>query len=574
MQFHSTFFFWSPCTLAEMLNLSMRNAPSFKLYVIFLLFLAYSSFVFAENKKFDSLIEARIQRMTIEEKVGQLFLVGFPQNQLSPDLEKFIATYKPGAFLLFKRNIRSAIQVRDFNQALYRASFKYTKLPPLIAIDQEGGSVSRLPIEPSPPNALALGQTQSPLLAEEMGHQTGLFLREVGFNMNLAPVLDIADPLQSSFIGVRSFGANPALVAEIGTAYSRGLLRARVIPTAKHFPGTGSLNSDPHIKVVRNLSSYSEMQERDLKPFVAYAVLSENSAMMLSHLIYPSLDNSGEPASFSRQITHGLLREKLRYQGLVVTDDLQMQGSKQLLRPEVAALRALQAGSDIVMLTWSFKDQEAAFNYVKKAVASGQLSKEELDAKLKRILRVKAYANLYRRDPQQPSLLQGLKLTSKGYINLESDILDKNLQNSLAQSSVAKVPASRSPASVGSLCVISPSGSFIESFRKSTSRRVATKILAGSFTAEDVQTWVQNQKCTLLVAAVTGPKTAGLIKSFKPEQRRYVVAVNLAAPRLVRDTKGYMRVIQLYFNHAESGKKIAQHLEEILNDPANSYVSL
>lgn len=557
-----------------MLTLSMRNVLSLKPYFLFIFFLFYSPVLFSENKKFDSLIQARIQRMTVEEKVGQLFLVGFPQNQLSADLEKFIATFKPGAFLLFKRNIQSVTQIREFNQALYRASFKHTRLPPLIAIDQEGGSVSRLPIEPSPPNALALGQTQSPLLAEEMGHQMGLFLREVGFNMNLAPVLDIADPLQSSFIGVRSFGANPTLVAEIGTAYSRGLLRARVIPTAKHFPGTGSLNSDPHVKVVRNLSSYSQLQERDLKPFVAYAELSENSAMMLSHLIYPSLDRSGEPASFSRQITEGLLREKLRYQGLVVTDDLQMQGSKQLLRPEVAALRALQAGSDIVMLTWSFKDQEAAFNYVKKAVTEGRLSEAEINSKLKRILRVKAYANLYRRDPRQPSLLQGLKLTSKGYINLESDILDKNLQNSLALRSFPKSSAARAPASVGNLCVISPSGKFIESFKKTSSRKISAKTLSGTFTANGVQSWMQKQKCSLLVAAITGPKTASLLGSFKPEQRRYVIAVNLAAPRLVRDTKGYLRVIQLYFNHADSGKKIAQHLEEILKDPASSYVAL
>ncbi|WII73036.1 glycoside hydrolase family 3 protein [Bdellovibrio sp. 22V] len=514
-----------------------------------------------------TLIDKKIAQMTVDEKVGQLFIVGFPQKTITPDLEKFIGQYKPGAYLLFKRNIVSGEQIRDLNTALYKTSFKYSKLPPLIAIDQEGGSVSRLPITPAPPNALALGQTQSPLLAEEMGYQTGLFLREVGFNMNLAPVLDVTDPLSSSFIGVRSFGSDPQLVGELGVAYSKGLLKARVIPTAKHFPGTGNLKADPHTSVVQNTSSLEFLKNNDLRPYESYAKLGDRVALMLSHLIYPALDESREPASFSKKISTSLLREELQYKGLVVTDDLQMQGSKQLLRPEAAALKALQAGADIVMLTWSFADQGRAFEYVKNAVHKNELKKEDLDNKLRRILTVKAFANLYRRNPSQSPLLQGPSLTSKDYSELESNIFALNLKSSLIPRTLpTKGGKQRKPASTPKICVVAPSASFIKSFKSSAHRSVDSLMLAGDFKKETVAEWMKAKKCSFTLAAVTGPRTSALVRSMPMETKKRLVVVNLGSPRLVRSEKGYLRVLQLYFNHADSGKKIAQHLDEILRD--------
>jgi len=539
-------------------------------------FALFPHLVLARPGSLNEIIDKKIASMTLDEKVGQLFIVGFPQKNLSPELDTFLSRYKPGSFLLFKRNIVSAEQIRSLNLDLYKASFKHSKLPPLIAIDQEGGSVSRLPIKPAPPNALALGQTQSPLLAEEMGFQTGLFLREVGFNMNLAPVLDVADPLSGSFIGVRSFGADPQLVAELGSAYSKGLLKARVIPTAKHFPGAGDLRADPHLSIVQNTSSLEKLKSHDLKPYEAYARLGKNTALMLSHLIYPALDEKREPASFSRKISTDLLRTELKYPGLVVTDDLQMQGSRQLLRPEAAALKALQAGADIVMLTWSFADQGKAFEYVKSAVQKGDLPEKELQEKLRRILTVKAFANLYRRDPKQLSLLQGETLTSKDYSELESSILDQNLKLSLLPRALPtkKGITPRAPASVNRLCLASPSKAFMNSFVRSTKKTVTTKMLTGNFAKADFLAWIQTSNCNVTLAAVTGPKTAALMKSLPAAQKKNLIVVNLGAPRLMPNSKGYLRVIQLYFNHTDSGKKIAQHLDEILTNPTGSYAFL
>lgn len=534
-----------------------------------LLILLIPNFVLASGTPLEQSIDKRIAQMSVEEKVGQLFIVGFPHNDLTKDLDKFIRTYKPGSFLLFKRNILSLAQVKKLNSDLTRISYDVSQLPPFLAVDQEGGSVSRLPIFPSQPNALALGQTESPALAQEMGYQTGLFLREVGFNMNLAPVLDVVDPKSKSFIGVRSFGPNPSVVKNIGVAYSQGLLRARVIPTAKHFPGTGNLAADPHRVVVENTSTSDALRARDIVPYKSYAELGKPVAVMMSHLLYPGLDPSREPASFSKVIATDLLRGELKYEGLVITDDLQMQGSKQLLRPEVAALRALKAGADIVMLSWSFADQGKAFNHVKQAVKSGEFSEKELTEKLKRILFTKAYANSYKRDPAIPSMIAGSVLTSPNYHQLEEQIFSQNLQSSLVAGILpdeTEAPTIRKPATKEIVCTIAPSKEFISSFSKERSQREPSRLLSGNFQKAEIEKWIRVKSCDLVLVAITGPKTAELARTLAPAIRKKTIIVNLSTPRWVPNSAGYFKVVQLSFNHLESGKRIAQNLQKILDE--------
>lgn len=525
--------------------------------------LLFPHLVLAQGLKLDQIIDKKIASMTLDEKVGQLFIVGFPYKTLHKDLESFITTNKPGSYLLFKRNFSSIEDLKKLNQDLYRISYKTTKLPPLIAIDQEGGPVSRLPIHPPQANALALGQTQSPLLAEEMGYQTGLFLRTVGFNMNLAPVLDVANPRSQSFIGVRSFGSDPELVAQMGHSYSRGLLKAHVIPTAKHFPGTGNLRSDPHYQVVRNTSSLEYLKANDLKPFEKYASLGPRTAMMLSHSIYPALDPAKEPASFSSKIVKELLRDDMKYRGLVITDDLQMQGSKQLLRTEAAALKALQAGSDIVMLTWSFKEQTKAFKLVKDAVQKGELSEKDLHQKLKRILHAKAFANTFSARESLNNLQQGITLGSNSYSKIDATILKKNLKIGLLPRALP-TKGSRAPASVlKNLCVIAPTETFITSFKSGYKGTHHSLLLANGGQAKDVESFIKKSRCDSTVIAVTGPKTSRLIKHLSPQTKRKLVVSNLGAPHLVSHESSFLRVINLYFAHDDAGTEVAQHLEEI-----------
>ncbi len=544
-----------------------------------LLFLLIPNFVLAESLPIERVIDKKISEMTVEEKVGQLFIVGFPQRTVTSDLKKYIKTYKPGSFLLFKRNILSLSQVKNLNEELVRLSFQYSKLPPLLAIDQEGGSVSRLPLFPQQPNALALGQTESTVLAQDMGYQTGLFLREVGFNMNLAPVLDVVDPKTHSFIGVRSFGPDPEVVKDIGTAYSRGLLKARVIPTAKHFPGTGNLESDPHNSVGENSGSSSSFYARDLVPYKTYAKLGRPVALMLSHFLYPHLDPSREPASFSKKISTDLLRNEIKFEGLVMTDDLQMQGAKQLLRPEVAALKALNAGADVVMLSWSFADQGKAFEYVKRAVRSGELSDDDLRNKLRRILYVKAFANSYKRDPAIPSMIAGSVLTSPSYSQLEEQIFSFNLGSSLTGEEVATkfseepLAEVRKPSSQEKVCTVAPSREFISSFQKARARREPSRLLVGNFSHRELKKWLLSKKCDVIVLAITGPRTAQFAGDLNKSLKAKTLVVNLSTPRWVPNHNGYYKVVQLSFNHLESGKRIAQNLQKILDEKTVGFLS-
>lgn len=534
----------------------------------------FPNLVLALPSDLNAIINKKIASMTLDEKVGQLFIVGFPQTKVDPALERFIFKYKPGSYLLFKRNIQGAEQIKALNDQLYRMSFKVSKLPPLIAIDQEGGAVSRLPIVPAPPNALAIGQTQSSLMAEEMGRVTGRFLREVGFNMNLAPVLDVSDPFSGSFIGVRSFGSDANLVRELGFAYSKGLLKARVIPTAKHFPGTGDLRADPHLRVVENRTSLNRLYTKDLLPYRGYSQLGSGVAVMLSHYIYPALDESREPASFSKKIIQEILRRDLGFKGIIITDDLQMQGSRQLLRPEAAALKALQAGADIVMLTFSFSDQGRAFDFVKKSLANGSLPARVVDEKLRRILTAKAFANLYRRDPLTPSLFQGNILTSTDYRELEATILERNLNSALLPKElpVKSRVHMRIAASVSNICLLAPTKKFLTSFKSATTKAVKSRLLVGEMRPKEVKSWVESQTCEKVLFAVTGPKTAKLTKALAPSVRDRSIVINLGSPKLFSKNIRSPRVMNLFFNHEDSGQKIAEHLDQILQSSSPNLV--
>lgn len=532
-------------------------------------FCIFPVLVLAQHSSLNDIIDRKIASLTLAEKAGQLFIIGFPQTKTDEALESFITTYKPGSFLLFKKNIVSLDQVKQFNADLYHLAYKASGLPPLIAVDQEGGAVSRLPISPAQPNALSIGQTQSPLLAEGMGYQTGLFLREAGFNMNLAPVLDVSDVHTGSFIGVRSFGADPNIVKELGVAYSKGLLRSRVIPTGKHFPGTGNVKEDPHQVIVTNSTSISTMRKKDLVPYAGYAALGPQVAVMLSHSIYPSLDPNQEPASFSSRISKDLLRNELKYQGLVITDDLQMKGSKQLLRPEMAALRSLKAGADMVMLTWSFPDQEKAIRLVQEAVKKGDLSQEDLNAKLRRILTVKAFANVYRKDPNMPALTMHGALSSLSYKQIEGSILTTNLSSFLPAKSDAendfKIDSKRAPAAaLKQVCIVSTSKGFLTGFSSATHLRVQSMQLNKDSSSRDVSAWAHNKDCPLLILTVTGSNTAKILRALDSRLKRKTIVINMSSPGLVDDKIEYKKLVQLSFNHQDSGKKIAEELNQLL----------
>ncbi len=513
--------------------------------------LLFPNLLIAQTLPTDKELAIKVQQMSLEQKVGQLFILGFSQDTLTPDLATAFKATKPGAFVLFKRNISSLDSAKKLNQSLYALSMNYSGLAPIIAVDQEGGSVVRISTSPPMPNALSVGQAGSTEIAEGLGRESAALLSDLGFNMNLAPVLDIANPLEFSFIGVRSFGSDPGLVGKMGYSYSKGLILGRVIPTGKHFPGTGSSNIDPHQESSTILSTKDVVYKTHLPPFQSFSKLGFFTALMVSHSIYPSLDETKTPAVFSKAIMTDLLRKKMKYRGLVITDDLQMSASRSFLRPEEAALSSLLAGSDMVMLTWSAALQAKAIARVKSAVKNGELPMALLDEKVFRIARVKKYLIPLpvekRRLASKTNIIKSEKLRT-----FDDEILTVNLRTHL--NSVEK--------SHKSLCLLSPSKAFMASFKSGYGEGLQAKTIVRKTTVKEIMSFVADKHCDLIVYTVEGSRTSANLRQLSKKIRAMTLVANMSLPVYVSDSDQYRAILNIYFPHQNAGKKIAQLLKE------------
>ncbi len=515
-----------------------------KILSIFVLSLLFPNLSTAQGLEKNNKITQELAKMTLDQKVGQLFILGFPQSELTPELSTFISRQKPGAFLFFKRNIKGLNEVRKFNSQLTELSLKYSRTLPLIAIDQEGGQVVRLSTNPPMPNAFSVGLTRSAEISEALGQESARLLKSVGFNMNLAPVLDVANPLEFSFIGNRSYGNDPANVAEMGYAFSKGHILEAVIPTAKHFPGTGSQALDPHKGHISSATSYKELITNDLPPFQKFAELGPFSAVMLSHSSYSELDPSNRPAVFSRKITQDLLRNELRFRGLIITDDLQMSASKMLYTSQQAALESLKAGSDMIMLTWSFKEQARAIAHVKAAVKSGELPLQSLNEKVARILYVKQQLHKINTKNTFPSNIAN----SKRLLEIDRQILERNFSKQ-----------ARAISATTRTCLVSSQQDFFRGFAK---HDVYAKYLIGD--ARVKKTELQNifTKCTSIIVLVSNRNSAKFADQMTASQKSKSTIANITSAHLVRNRTNYFQVIDLGFAHRDASKKIAQLLRK------------
>jgi beta-N-acetylhexosaminidase len=346
---------------------------------------------------------ARIE-MTSREKIGQLFMLGFMGTSVTPELASFIKDCKPGGVILFSRNLESVEQIVELTNDLQRCS---PKSPLLISIDQEGGRVSRLPkgFTIFPPCDL-LGRCNSSELAYAAAATIAKELRAVGINMNMAPVLDVNSNPDNPVIGDRAFGSTPDVVGELGLVMAAGLQDNKVVACGKHFPGHGDTNADSHKELPIVEASRERLEAVEFPPF-RRAAAAGIATMMTAHVLYKALDDR-LPATLSPAIITNLLREELKYDGVVLTDDLEMQAIVDHYGPGDAAVRALEAGCDVLLIC---KDQDreiAAFEAIEKAVESGAINGERLERSVARIQRLKQRFLL----PYRPAVLSDAKLVA------------------------------------------------------------------------------------------------------------------------------------------------------------------
>ena len=340
----------------------------------------------------DPEVDTMITEMTIEEKVGQLIMVGFDGTQANEAIETHIRERFVGGVVLFSRNIQSPKQTAELTNQLQRLTEATTRQIPLfIGIDQEGGWVIRLKEGATVlPGNMALGAIDSTELAERAGEITAVELAAVGVNLNFAPVVDVNNNLDNPVIGRRSFGESPELVSRLGVAYIRGLQHNGVLATAKHFPGHGDTTVDSHFDLPTVNHAPERIHALELQPFRA-AIDADVAAIMTAHIVYPAFD-ADRPATLSSIILTELLRKELGFDGLLITDDMEMKAIDDRYPSGEAAVMAIEAGADIVMVLWTPAKQIEALDALLSAVKSGRISQARLDQSVKRILKSKEAA--------------------------------------------------------------------------------------------------------------------------------------------------------------------------------------
>lgn len=310
----------------------------------------------------------------LETQAARLFTVGFHGKSPSDDLSRLIAR-GVGGVIFFSRNVSEPRELADVTSHIKRAAGRSL----LLAVDQEGGQVARLRKGFTEiPTMRAVGATGDARLARAVGALIGHEMRAVGFDMNYAPVLDVDTNPNNPVIGARSFGRTPELVSEMGVAFAAGLESTGVAACGKHFPGHGDTSQDSHAELPRLPHSFERLERIELKPFAA-AVSAGIPALMTAHVIFEPLD-ARYPATMSRAVLHGLLRERLGYDGLVVSDDLEMRAIAGHYEIEETVERGLNAGVDHFLCCHTPGLAHRAIEHVVHAVESGKVSRETLAA--------------------------------------------------------------------------------------------------------------------------------------------------------------------------------------------------
>ena len=287
--------------------------------------------------------------------------VGFEGTSLPAELSRWLAKGRVGGVVLYARNIESPAQVRDLCRAIRSSAGRGIPLP-LIAVDQEGGRVARFKEPPftrfPPARACSLFCCRNESVAEAVGAATAAELRAVGIDIDFAPVLDVDSNPRNPVIGDRAFSDNPGAAASMGIAFAKGLLSRGILPVGKHFPGHGDTSADSHKELPVVRAGRETLLRRELFPF-RRAARAGIPALMTAHVVYPALDRA-LPATLSRKILHDLLRERMRFRGTVFSDALEMKAIADRYGLGEAAVLAVAAGCDVVLVCRGEPAQEEA----------------------------------------------------------------------------------------------------------------------------------------------------------------------------------------------------------------------
>jgi len=326
-------------------------------------------------------IEELIANMTLEEKIAQMFVIYVNKNVVDRDLKAFLEKNKPSGIILMKENFSTYDNTKKFVQDIKNLS----EIPPIISVDQEGGRVQRLKFLSDVnvtdiPDMLTLGETNDMKLAYQTGKVIAEELRSIGVNVVYAPVVDVFSNKENKVIGNRSFGSDANQVSRMALSLANGIEDNGVIATYKHFPGHGDTSIDSHDNLPVISKSYEELESLELIPFVQ-AVNNDAKLIMIGHIAFPNLTNDNTPASLSKVLITDILKNKLNYNGLVITDALNMDALTKNYSSEDIIIKAIEAGVDLLLMP---DDLEKSIEVVKN-----KISEERIDESVKKILSFK-----------------------------------------------------------------------------------------------------------------------------------------------------------------------------------------
>lgn len=314
---------------------------------------------------------------------GEVFVLGYEGIKPSAEFLNLIQTYPVGGIIFFERNIASPVQLQDQIQNFR----KLVPYPLFFMIDQEGGKVNRIRKEiPVYPSNKSWGDNLDFQGALQAYQVTATELRKLGINVNLAPVADLIHT-QEDYIAERSFGTDPKVVSRFVSLAVGAIHSARILACAKHFPGLGNLQKDPHKELPEKSQSADQFRIKDFLPFQA-AIDSKVEMIMTTHVKTPGLDPQ-EPATFSKIIVTEILRKELKFEGLVISDDMEMGGITKYFQVPEACYKAFLAGHDLILLCHSLQRQREALEYFNQKIRGDQIAQERLKDSLPKIERFK-----------------------------------------------------------------------------------------------------------------------------------------------------------------------------------------
>ena len=344
----------------------------------------------ANGKDIDARTEEILYSMTNEQKVGQLFMVGLEGTELLPKEKELIESKHVGGIIIYDRNMKNKIHVREFMKKVQDTSLEnkqFGNLPLFVAIDEEGGKVSRMADKLTPPPAQEdVALKGGPELAKKYAQDIAEELKYMGVNVNYAPVADVGRDL----VKRRDYSTDPHVVTQYVDQAVSGYEAENLICCIKHFPGIGRGKADSHKGFVNVSATWDELQATDLMPFKATIKNhdNENFMVMVAHVTYSNIDPD-TPASLSKYFMTDVLRNQLGYTGIVVSDELNMGAIAKYYDYDTVGLMSFQAGADMLIICHEYDRIDKVYNSLLRGLKTDAITQERLDQSVRRIIKAK-----------------------------------------------------------------------------------------------------------------------------------------------------------------------------------------